>query len=324
MVAYKRYKNFFPSGKGNLLQSSGQNASGPNRYISNIIPEGKSKGYGNNEVKGFGKSIGDRGNRYIDGEVFGDHFWLLHLRIDKQLWMYVTAMAYHAKLTFQQNFQKKAFGSGTPWRHLKMSTVRKRRRVGLSGKDILVATGRLRNSLQVIEAGEATRGKKGVTSTLWTDPHFFQDVYPESPTHNMKKRPYKSGWVQTENGYWGRKGRVYAAVHNERNIPGSPWRKFMGHPTDDSGDFLFERLALRLMDDFLFYGVFNRSQELHESSVLKRRESHIVGGRGAANAESKDAILSATNIANDANGNIAATGFTDARLGKTSKGKITE
>lgn len=267
-----KYKNIFPSAGKHMLKPGGKGMWGPGKsgiaYSSNTGSV-KSSVKGNANItsplarggKLSDKFYTEKGTNdiVIEGKNFPRHFSLLSHTIDSALWMFVQAMGLHSQRVFQNSFVNKKFaGSSTSkaWTHLKQVTKNKRRAVGLMPGNpfggILTATGRLFDSITFKENAVIK------TVRIYTDPNKFRGMYPEYVT--------KDGKIK------GRSGRVYAFFHNNRQRSNSgrhatPTRQFMG-----VGDFLASPTAMSLMDDYLYYFVFNQALGALSKNTKRAKE----------------------------------------------------
>lgn len=209
---------------------------------------------------------------------FAKHLSALNGKIDQNLWIFIQAMGSHQRRIVQDSFSGHRFASlaSASWPSLKNSTRKKRRKLGLwpGRSGILGATGRLQDSITLTPSYDM---KKPFVK-IFTDPEKFKGAYPEwvgaeKPRKNRGKGKSDVGIVpgMQVNGraVYGRKDRVYAAIHNEKFIKGAPQRRFMG---------IIEQLTYaeeRLIDDYLFFSVFSSTLGFSTAKKSKSDEKHV-------------------------------------------------
>lgn len=279
------YRNFFPTTNSVPVRSSVNNRGGRglgwatgNKKFIDPLQKGKSGVLKVAKDKN-GKNIGDK--LYITS--LQGHFKRLGNVIDSNLWSFVMAMGSHKLKEFQDTFKHKKFpGNHTGWRSLSQSTKNNRRRLGLwPGKGrggALMATGRLKDSLTF------RPGIRTARAVIYPNPKAFEKAYPEwlEPKDRNKigsRSKGNSSYGPVEgmppvNGrqVWGRKGRTYATYHNEHGFS-TPRRQYLG---------IVERMTAQeesLMDDYMFYSVFNQGLNTRNSGTNKMIDRSNTRGR---------------------------------------------
>ncbi len=245
------YLGFFSQSKNAIIRSASYGIHHPvgNLKISNQLKDfnrGKLRDVGYIPEKGPGKGL-----TQIKGDQFAQHLNILSNQFDIATWMFIQALGSHMLQWFQSSFKNKGLTTDR-WKALSDTTRRKRVKLGFSAIDTLVRTGRLRDSLEMYPLP----GGKSVK--ILTKPNAFRGAYPEFIGSHRRKTIYngnvgRSGFSVNGRQLWGRLGRIYAGCHlnkdNERM-----YRPFM---TEDIRGNEKKKIII-LMDDILFYGVFNR------------------------------------------------------------------
>lgn len=269
------YTNFFSQTAGGSIIHSGKNgwAYGKTNLINPLKNGGKQVPYG---AQMHGASL-------LKGQQIERHFDLMKIQFDKGLWMFIQALGSHSQRFFQDTFKNKRFpgtgGHGSSfytartWAALKRKTVSNRNKLGLMpGKPYgnqLTATGRLHDSIKIDISGGSAKFPK---ARIYTDPKAFAGAYPEWKIGTKRRKigkgrsgGFPSGVGPAGNGMAGRIGRVYAGIHNEAEKGGSMWIKGHGHVKPPQRKFmgisseLMSDKVQKLMDDYLFYYIFNAS-----------------------------------------------------------------
>lgn len=245
------YLKFFSESKNAIIRSASYGINHPvgNLKISNQLKDfnrGKLRDVGYIPKKGLGEGL-----TQIKLDQFAQHLDALSRQIDIATWMFVQAWGSHVHRWFQESFDNKRLNTRS-WKALSETTKDQREYLGFSRTQTLTRTGRLRDSLEMYPLP----GGKSVK--ILTKPNAFRGAYPEFIGSHRRKTTYngnvgRSGFSVNGRQLWGRLGRIYAGCHlnkdNERM-----YRPFM---TEDIRGNERQKMIM-LMDDILFYGVFNR------------------------------------------------------------------
>lgn len=245
------YLKFFSESKNAIIRSASYGINHPvgNLKISNQLKDfnrGKLRDVGYIPEKGLGKGL-----TQIKLDQFAQHLDALSRQIDVATWMFVQAWGSHVHRWFQESFDNKRLSTRS-WKALSETTKDQREYLGFSRTQTLTRTGRLKDSLSIYPSATG----KGVT--ILTKPNGFQKPYPEFfGTKRRKKNGYNSGVGDSGfsvNGkkLYGRMGRIYAGWHLEKDS-----RIYRPYMTEDIRGNERQKMIM-LMDDILFYGVFNR------------------------------------------------------------------
>ena len=245
------YLGFFSQNKNAIIRSASY---GINHPVGNLKILNRLKDFNRNGLKKIG-NVSDtgpgKGLTEIKLDQFAQHLNELSMQIDIATWMFVQAWGSHVHKWFQESFDNKRLGTRS-WKALAETTKNQRSRLGFSRTQTLTRTGRLKDSLSIHPSPTG----KGVT--ILTKPNGFQKPYPEFfGTKRRKKNGYNSGVGDSGfsvNGkkLYGRAGRIYAGWHLEKNS-----RIYRPYMTEDIRGAARQDMIM-LMDDILFYGVFNR------------------------------------------------------------------
>lgn len=275
-VSYKNetYRNFFSTKiyKNRWAQSGGRRGGGEKIVVASGkkggrsgLPVGK-----RNFINIFNKGDGglkqltkpnakDNSALQLQGSTLHRHFQLLRNAVDIALWGFIQAMASHKQRVFEDSFNpnvkgfQAGFSSPRRWAPLSEVTKKNRIRLGFGASDKLVRTQRLKGAIDF----KNETGMKFPGAHVFLNKKAFSDYYPEYPLPKSGKSAlggsvgvtsYKDPKGRT---LVGRKGRCYGFFHNE-GAGRNPQRQFIG---------IERRLTKQenaLMDQFLFYSVFNR------------------------------------------------------------------
>ena len=244
------YLGFFSQNKNAIIRSASYGIHHP---VGNLKITNRLKDFNRNQLKDvrLAQTGPFKGLTEIQGNAFAQHLDELSRQIDVSTWMFVQAWGSHVHKWFQESFDNKRLGTRS-WKALTETTKNQRSRLGFSRTQTLTRTGRLKDSLSIYPSPTG----KGVT--ILTKPNGFQRAYPEFiGTHRRKKGAYNSGVGDSGfsvNGkkLYGRMGRIYAGWHLEKNS-----RIYRPYMTEDIRGAARRDMTM-LMDDILFYGVFNR------------------------------------------------------------------
>ena len=257
----KTYRGFFSTSENTFIRAS-KNVNripvGNPRRLTNILKDNQ-----RGRLKVFARDVSWNGTALtkINGNEFVAHLKALTQHFNSSLWMFIQALGSHTHLYFQQAFDNQSLGPGTHrWASLSQKTRNNRVYLGFPARGKLMVTGRLKSSLKIEPSS------RGVNSVLiYVDKKAFAAPYPEFIGSHRRKATYKSnvGPAVDANGnplyvkgkpLYGRKGRFYAPYHLSKN--GNMFRPYMGANVPG---IVKDPRVLSLMDDILFYGVFNKA-----------------------------------------------------------------
>ena len=253
----KAYRNFFSLDKNASIRSSANKYRTPagNAKITSLLRKensGKFTNVGMVTYKGLvGKTL-------INGNSFAAHLQTVRDTLNSHIWMFVQALGSRAHMYFQQAIEKQSLGPNTHrWAPLRSKTKENRAYLGFNPDHKLKVTGRLQKAIKIRPSSAGVH-----MVNIYLDNKEFDGPYPEFVGTHLRKKQYK-GNVEITNfkdgskrPLYGRKGRNYAAYHLSKN-KGTMFRPYIGANVRGLSPN-FDHVISKMMDDILFYGVFNK------------------------------------------------------------------
>lgn len=253
----KEYRNFFSLSKDAFVRSSSNKYRTPtgNAGITKLLQKknsGRFYNQGNISVRGL------EGKTLIRGNRFPMHLQIVRETINSHLWMFVQALGSRAHMYFQQAIENQYLGPNTHhWAPLRSKTKDNRAYLGFNPDHKLKVTGRLQKAIKLRPSSIGVH-----MVNIYLDNKEFQDPYPEFVGTHLRKKRYKGNVGITNfkdslgRPLYGRKGRNYAAYHLSKN-KGTMFRPYIDANVRGLSPN-YDYVISKMMDDILFYGVFNK------------------------------------------------------------------